>query len=85
MTFWQRICWIAASLALMAGMVFGLQPQNWVELRFGVDPDGGTGFLEFLLAAIPIGLGLASAIRLLWRLRSSFFTRRAAGPGCPLP
>jgi len=51
--------WTVLSLLLVAGTVLGLQPRNWIELGLGIDPDGGSGFLEFLMAAVPIAAGLA--------------------------
>ena len=53
----------AMALALLAGVVIGLQPVNWIEERLGVDPDGGSGFLEFLWALVPVAAGLAFAMR----------------------
>jgi hypothetical protein len=32
------------------GIAFSAAPVNWLELRFGLDPDGGSGLFEVLLA-----------------------------------
>ena len=45
------------------GIMFWFLPRTWIELRFGVDPDGGSGLFEFLIAALPIAVGLGLAIR----------------------
>lgn len=52
------------------GIVFGSMPRNWIELRFGLDPDGGNGLLELLLAAVPICVCVALAIRRATRNRN---------------
>lgn len=63
MTRWKRKSTIALLIFAATGIMFGFLPRTWIELRFGVDPDSGSGFFEFLIAAIPIVIGLALAIR----------------------
>jgi hypothetical protein len=75
MTRWQRICTITVSISVAVGIMFGLLPRTWIELRLGVDPDGGDGSLECLLAAILISIGLAFAIYLFWQLTEPNFKR----------
>lgn len=62
MTQWKRISTIVFPVCAAAGIVFGFLPRTWIELRFGVDPDGGSGLLEFLLATLPIAIGLGFAL-----------------------
>ena len=50
------------AMALVAGVLFGFQRVNWIETQFGIDPDGGNGFLELLWVIVPIVAGLAFAI-----------------------
>jgi hypothetical protein len=60
----QRIYTISAALLPLAlGIMLGVLPRNWVEVTLGIDPDGGSGFLEALLALIPFMIGLALASR----------------------
>jgi hypothetical protein len=70
MTKWQRICTITAPILVAAGLVFGFLPRNWIELRLGSDPDGGSGLVEFLLASSLVVIALAIGI-LAFRPRSS--------------
>jgi hypothetical protein len=69
MTRWKKIATIALPICVAAGIAFALLPQTWIELWFGADPDGGSGLLEFLIAALPIMVGLALAIRFFKPLR----------------
>ena len=63
MTRWKRISTIALPVCAATGIMFGVLPGTWIELRFGVDPDGGSGLFEFLLAALSIAIGLGLAIQ----------------------
>lgn len=63
MTRWKRKSTIALLLCAATGIMFGFLPRTWIELRLGVDPDGGSGLFEFLIAALPIVIGLGFAIR----------------------
>jgi hypothetical protein len=54
---------IALPVCVATGIIFGLLPRTWIELRFGVDPDGGSGLYELLLVALPIAAGVGLAIR----------------------
>jgi hypothetical protein len=46
--------WIEAALALLTAglLVFTLISREWIELLFGVDPDGGDGSLEWAIVAV---------------------------------
>ena len=46
--------WIEAALALLTAGLFVLTliSREWIELLFGVDPDGGDGSLEWAIVAV---------------------------------
>jgi hypothetical protein len=53
--------WLEAGLAGVAGVlaVVTLLWRDWIELVFGVDPDGGNGSVEWLVVAVLLGAALA--------------------------
>jgi hypothetical protein len=63
--------WIEVSLAAAAGLLAAvtLLTREWIELVFGVDPDAGSGGLEWLLVALTAATAVAFALaaRLEWR------------------
>jgi len=46
---------VATSLSLIVA-ILGCFPANWIEMRFGLNPDGGNGAMEFLLVLLPLAL-----------------------------
>ncbi|MEU4426141.1 ABC transporter permease [Actinoplanes sp. NPDC024001] len=63
--------WVELGLAGLTAVltVVTLISREWIEIVFGVDPDGGSGLLEWAIVA---GLGLATLLfavlaRLEWR------------------
>lgn len=56
---WFRLEVVLAGLSLLA-FAATLVWENWIELLFGVEPDGGSGGLERL-----VGLGLTAATALV--------------------
>lgn len=54
----RRRFWLEAalSLALLASLCASIVDPEWIEAVFHVDPDGGSGALEW---AIPVVLGAA--------------------------
>lgn len=67
----RRRFWFEAGLSslTMALLVLTLITREWIEVLFGVDPDGGSGALELVivLALVTATLALALAARLEWR------------------
>lgn len=52
--------WIEAGLGVLSGLLLLLTliTREWIELLFGVDPDGGSGALEWLIVACLVVLTL---------------------------
>ena len=68
----------AAVLGTWLGAVTLLWP-DWIERVFSVDPDGGSGLDEWLVAAAAFSVAVVSALlaRREWRARSLPATQRA--------
>jgi hypothetical protein len=65
-----RFWWEIALASVSAGLgALTLATRDWIEVTFGVDPDRGSGSLEWLIvaAAIAVALTLAAAARVEWR------------------
>ncbi len=60
--------WIEVGLAaLAAGMaVLTLVTREWIEILFGVDPDDGSGALEWAIVAALVVASLALALVARW-------------------
>ncbi len=62
----RRRYWFEVTLAAVAAalLVLTLITQEWIEALFGVDPDGGSGALEWAIVAgfavVAIGASLAA-------------------------
>ncbi len=65
--------WIESGLTLLTGalMVLTLFLPNWIEVVFGIDPDEGSGSLEWLVVAVLLTLTIVFAMmaRSEWRRR----------------
>lgn len=46
--FWPELVLVIISLAVMLTLVW----HDWIELVFGVEPDGGDGSLEWAMVAV---------------------------------
>jgi hypothetical protein len=64
--------WIESFFAVVAAglLVLTLISREWIEVAFGVDPDGGSGALELGIAVGLLALAAVSATlaRKEWRL-----------------
>ena len=59
---------LRASLVVLLstmGTAVALLPEDWIEQRFGLSPDGGNGLAEFLWVAAPFILAAVLALSLL--------------------
>ena len=52
----------ASAIAIAVGVLFAILPQDWIEERFGIDPDAGNGSIERLLVGVPLAIGAALAV-----------------------
>jgi hypothetical protein len=59
---WIRFAAIASiSFLVFLSILFAILPANWIEFRLAIDPDGGSGLLEFLLVVTPLLIAMAIA------------------------
>lgn len=63
--------WLEAVAAAIAAvlMLLTLITREWIELVFGVDPDGGSGALEWFIVAafLVLSISLSLMARREWR------------------
>jgi hypothetical protein len=48
---------------ILVSLSISVMPGDWIEGRFGFEPDGGNGVIEWLLVLLPLGLGVALLVR----------------------
>ena len=77
----QRVSRFAVLISIMLGALFSLLPQRWIEGRFGISPDSGSGMLELLIISAPIACSAALAV---FAFRSSVNSRRESSLEAPL-
>jgi len=67
----RRRFWIEVSLALLTGILalITLLSREWIEVVFHVDPDEGSGSLEWLIVALAAAAAIILAVmaRVEWR------------------
>ena len=63
--------WVEAALGTLTGLLCALTlvTREWIELLFGIDPDGGSGALEWAIVASLLGVTIAFSLsaRAEWR------------------
>jgi hypothetical protein len=72
---------IAAPIFFIIGMLYALLPRNWIESQWGIDPDGGSGLVEFLLVFTPLAIAAgAAALAFRSKLGLAFGERPGSKP-----
>lgn len=65
------ILWAESVAAVLSGLAFAVTvvQREWIEYCFGIDPDGGDGSLEWLIAGALLGTAIALGLlaRRQWR------------------
>ncbi len=58
-----RRFWLEATIAVVGMLLFALTlvTREWFELLTGIDPDGGSGSLELLIAGSLLAIAATSA------------------------
>ena len=70
--------WVETALAVMAAglAILTLVTREWIELLFGVDPDQGSGALEWAIVAALFVASVALALTARWERRRHITTDR---------
>ena len=63
--------WLETGMAIVTGMLFviTLVWHNWIEILFNIDPDQGSGLLEWLIVGVllVVTIALFALARYEWR------------------
>ncbi len=67
---------MVAAIAAATAFLFAILPQDWIEQRFGIDPDAGNGSLERFFVALALAVAVTFAAAGIMRLRQRVPARR---------
>jgi uncharacterized membrane protein YedE/YeeE len=59
----QRWTLVAAALCAAGAVLLAALPMDWIEVVFGVEPDGGNGLFEFVPVVVLAVAALALCVR----------------------
>ena len=59
----QRWTLVAAALCAAGAVLLASLPMDWIEVVFGVEPDGGNGLLELVPVVVLAVTALALCVR----------------------
>jgi apolipoprotein N-acyltransferase len=65
-----------AALIGVALLALTLIWRNWIEIAFGVDPDGNSGLAELAVFAVCVAIALACSLGAGWEWRRAKATLR---------
>jgi hypothetical protein len=68
----------ASAIATAVGVLFAILPLDWIEERFGINPDAGSGSIERLLVGVPLAIGAALAVSVMVSFLRRPFHRSSA-------
>ena len=54
---------VVGGLLIAIGFVLAALPKDWLEERFAIEPDAGSGLVELLLVLVPVVAGAALVVR----------------------
>ncbi len=53
---------------VVIGILLALRPLDWIESRYGVDPDADSGALELIISTVLVGAGVTAVLFSLGKL-----------------
>lgn len=62
---------VLAAVLATAAMALALLPHVWIEDRFGIEPDGGSGLLELLPVVVLVAAAAVLAVRVVRSRRTA--------------
>lgn len=66
----EKLSLVAAGVCAVGAVLLAALPKDWIEGRFGVEPDGGSGFVELVPIVVLVAATVALTVRVVrarWR------------------